>query len=336
MKLLRLAVMYFDPPPEGWNTWSIEVGGVTLCTVPVGEGPLVDGRLRLLVSAETPMEFPDIDEEGLIHVPEGQRKQCEQGLQIVADLIAVFGRCRRTILSPTPCAVLFVENSSERERLDATKGIPSSRRMISGLRFPIPRSDPLVSGLQDRLSGVALLAEAFSHTRDAGRYREFVRLFEAAFASPFDQLDKKLCQFLNPVFGYSRQEISDWVKFRDPITHADGRKSDLIALDVDVRRVTQRMEQAALDVLFNKAEWHKMSRTRRNLWMPIAFTTSKGGGGIIRQGSELSVQFQVFDDFQVFPVDLNVTVTNPPGSWWFRFHSEESEDQPNNPIEPTT
>jgi hypothetical protein len=214
--------------------------------------------------------------------------------------------------------MLLIEDSGERARLDVTKGIyVNQRKMISSFRFQIPRTAEMVSGLQDRLDGVVLLAEAFSHIQAAGKYREFVRLFETAFASSFDQLEKKLCQFLRPVFGYSRRELNDWVELRDPMTHADGKKSNVIALDADVRRVTQRMEQATLDVLFNKAEWHKMSKTRRELWKPIAYTTSKTGGGNILQGSALSLQYQMFDDFEVFPAD-NTEVTTYPESWWFR------------------
>jgi len=313
--------MYFDPPPKGWDSWSVPIGSVRLETRSAGDAPPVEGKLRLFVSAEIPIDFPDIDEAGFVCLPEDQRRQCEKALRIVADMIAVFGRCRRTILSPTPCVMLLVEDSGERERLDATKGIRlNQRKMISSLWFQIPRTDEMVSGLQDRVVGVVLLAEAFSHTQAAGKYREFVRLFEAAFTSSFDQLEKKLCQFLRPVFGYSRREIQDWVELRDPITHADGKKSDMIALDADVRRVTQRMEQATLDVLFNKAEWHKMSKTRRELWKPIAYTTSKTGGGNILQGSELSIQCQIFDDFEVFPVD-NTVVTTHPESWWLRLGS---------------
>lgn len=321
MKLLRLATMYFDPAPKGWDSWSVPIGSVRLETRSAGDAPPVEGKLRLFVSAEIPIDFPDIDEAGFVCLPEDQRRQCEEALQIVADMIAVFGRCHRTILSPTPCVMLLAEDLVERKRLDATKGIRlNQRKMISSLWFQIPRTDEMVSGLQDRVVGVVLLAEAFSHTRAAGKYREFVRLFETAFASSFDQLEKKLYQFLLPVFGYSRQETHNWVELRDPMTHADGKKSDVIALDADVRRITQRMEQAALDVLFNKAEWHKMSKTRRELWKPIAYTTSKTGGGNILQGSTLSVKCQIFDDFEVFPVD-NLEVTTYPESWWFRLGS---------------
>ena len=92
-----------------------------------------------------------------------------------------------------------------------------------------------------------------------------MRLFESGFALEFSQMAKKLTQFLNPAFGYTRSEIASWIEMRDPLTHADGKRSDLILLDSDVRKVTQRMEQAAYDVLFNKQMWRDRSRSRRNL-----------------------------------------------------------------------
>lgn len=316
--------MYFEPPPEGWNSWRTQIGNVTLNTLTLGAVPPIEGKLRLLVSAETPIEFPDTDKEGFIYLPEDKREQCEQALQIVADLISVCGRCNRSVSSASPCWALIVDDGDERTRLDSTKGVKTKKKMLSEFWFQIPRNDELISGLQDRLSGVAILAEAFSHTRAAGKYREFVRLFEAAFALQFTKLEHILKRFLHPVMGYTRQEIGKWIDFRHPITHADGRKTEQLVFDVDVRKVIQRMEQAAIDVLFSKADWHCKSITRRQLYIPPAITSNSEGSGIIKQGSTPTIKFQIFDEFGVFPLDLNAVITNPPKSWWFKVHYEES------------
>jgi len=169
------------------------------------------------------------------------------------------------------------------------------------------------------LAGVALMAEAHSHRLASGRFREYVRLFESGFAMQFSQMSRKLHQFLHPAFGYTRAEIVSWIELRDPLTHADGKRTNIILLDGDVRKVTQRMEQAAYDVLFNKAIWHEWSQSRRDLWRPSGLTTSVSADLVIRQGSEGSFTFQVFDEFGVFPRDLQCILSPPPEEWWCKF-----------------
>ncbi|HHL39805.1 MAG TPA: hypothetical protein ENJ37_04815 [Deltaproteobacteria bacterium] len=318
--------MYFEPPPQGWASWKFQFGDVSVSTIPIEKSPPVEGKLHLIVKAEIQIQPPEIDNDGFINLPEKERRLCEATLENVANLIAIFGRCHRSISSVYPCAVLLVDDRDKRKSLDATKGFRAKQSHIIGHHFQIPVDSNLVSGLQDRLDGVALLAEAYSHRHESGRYREYVRFFEAAFALQFSQLQKKLLQFLNPAYKYTRQEIDNWANMRDPMTHADGKKSDYILTETDVMKVTQRMEQAALDVLFNKEKWHDRSRSRRNLWAPIAATTSPTGDLIIRQGSKLSVKGQLFDEFGVFPMDLNAIIQTPPENWWFKFETKSKEE----------
>ncbi|MEJ2671493.1 MAG: hypothetical protein P8168_04670 [Deltaproteobacteria bacterium] len=329
MKLLRIASMYFEPPPTGWSSWEFKFGDITVSTIPVGTAPPIEGKLRLIVKAEILIQALKEDGEGFINIPEKERRQCEETLETVANIISVFCRCGRSISSPFPCVALIIDDPKEREHLDKTRGFRTMRSLNIGHHFQIPQSNNLISGLQDRLGGVALLAEAFSHKMQSGRFHDFVRFFEAAFALSFNQVQKKLLQFLNPVYGYTKEEIADWVRMRHPLTHADGKKTDFIFLDTDVRQLTWRMEQAALDVLFNKGKWHDPSRTRRQVWVPIAATTSAKGDLMIRQGSELSTKFQLLDDFGVFPMDLQSVIQTPPESWWFKFENVNPEEQTN-------
>lgn len=334
MRFVRVASMYFEPPPSGWSSWQCRFGQVTVGTLPIGQAPPAEGKLRVIVTAEISIPPPEVDEEGFLALPEQARRQCETALEEVANIIAVFGRCRRSISSASPCAALIVDDASERVFLDKTRGFHAKRSMLTGHHYQIPVSDDMVARLKDRLDGVALLAEAYSHTKEAGRFHEFVRFFEAAFALPFSQLDKKLAQFLNSAYGYTRSEINGWVRMRDPMTHADGKKADRIMVDADVRRVTHRMEQAALDVLFNKETWRDRSRSRRTLWRPIAATTSPEGGLILREGSTPSLTFQLFDEFGVFPLDLHAVLVKPPDSWWYRFEAPDHEARANQAMKP--
>jgi hypothetical protein len=329
MKLLRLTSMYFDPPPTGWSSWEFTFGDVTVSTIPIGTAPPNEGKLHLIVKAEISIQSLKIDDEKFINLPEKERRECESALETAANIISVFCRCGRSISSAFPCAALITDNPDERESLDKTRGFRTMRSRNIGHHFQIPLTNNLISGLQDRLEGVALLAEAFSHRMASGRFHDFVRFFESAFSLNFRQIQKKLMQFLNPVYGYTRQEIADWVSMRDPMTHADGKKTDFILLDTDVRNLTWRMEQASLDVLFNKETWHDPSRSRREIWVPSAATTSAKGDLMIQQGSALALKFQLFDDFGVFPMDLQAVLKTPPESWWFKFENINTEEQSN-------
>jgi len=334
MKLLRLSTMHFTPPPQGWNSWTTQVGNVTLKSNTL-DTPPVEGKLRLLVSAEIPITFLDIDQEGFVNIPINEREQCERALQIVADLISICGKCERFVSSASPCWALIPDNPDEKTKLKLSKGLKSKKKQRLSFSTQIPQNNEIVTKLQDRIDGIAILAEAYSHNRDSGKYREYVRLFEAAFALPFTNLEKILADFLLPAMGYKRQEIKHWVGFRHPITHADGRKTERLVFDVDVRRITQRMEQAAVDVLFNKLDWHHNTITRRQIYIPPAFTSAREGDGIIRQGSTPVIKFQIFDEFGAFPMDLNAVITNPPESWWFKAYQEEPSNGSDMDIMPT-
>jgi hypothetical protein len=158
----------------------------------------------------------------------------------------------------------------------------------------------------------------------SARYREFVRLFELAFARDFTQMDKKLAQTLRPSMGYSQAEVRAWQALRHPFTHADGKKTNEIALESDARKVIQRMEQAAIDILLNKAAWGTWSANRREVWTPEAITVDASGKGIIRQGSAPSVEFLLLDEFRAFPILLGLQHTGLPQTWWHRASPSET------------
>ena len=80
----------------------------------------------------------------------------------------------------------------ELNKLNSTNGIFVIRESISSAQGSIPLDSELLTQLQDRLPAVALLAEAQSHNLSVGKFHEFVRLFEYAFALPFRQVKKKL------------------------------------------------------------------------------------------------------------------------------------------------
>ena len=322
MQLLRIVTVTFDPSPKLQKSWSLQFGDSKIYTMKLNVEE--SKTWTTLLVAEREIDFPVIDQNEYVIIPEQDRRQLEFAIETIANIISVFGRCKRFISSATPCVALVTENMEELKQLNNSKGILGSRMSITSASGVNELDSDLLSQLQDRFPAVALLAEAHSHSLAAGKFHEYVRLFEYAFAMQFSQLQKKLLQFLNPVYGYSSDEIKSWTQIRDPLTHADGKKSNEIYLDSDARKVVQRMEQAAYDVLFNKKVWHDKSRERREIWTPIAATTNDAHDLVVKQGSEPSIIFQVLDEFGVFPMNLNAILNPAPNEWWHKMSDKNA------------
>ena len=127
--------------------------------------------------------------------------------------------------------------------------------------------------MRDRAHGFALLAEALSHAHPTGKFHEFVRFVELALGLSSSALAEPLGIFLEAARnqGFSRGESLQWVvHLRHPATHADLLRQQTFLLGADVWPVIPRVEQAAYDVLFNKADWHAPTATRTQPWTPPA------------------------------------------------------------------
>lgn len=258
-----------------------------------------------------------IDGDGYIIVPEEPRRACEKGIESLANILAVFHRCGRKIASPILCIAFSDLQDSERSTLNASKGFPRPQGR-SAVHSPLNLTDPtLVRALADRLAGVALLAEAQSSKHLVARYREFIRFLEHAFARSLARLEKKLSQFLaSGDLGYTRCEVQGWITPRHGAVHGDRQKHEDLVMERDVRRFLPRMEQAAYDVLFNKAVWHDPSQARRSTLRHYAATTNTGIR--ITQGHGCSIQAQILDPFDAYPLNLQGIGIRPPANWWHR------------------
>jgi hypothetical protein len=322
MKLHRLSVVHLNPIPNGWQFCTLEIGSsehkVRIEVIPRQANTNKKKQLTATTagwSVNATMllgSLPDIDEKGRIVIPPEVRVPCEEAIEHVANLISVLEGCSRSILSPIPCIALQHENEQERKFLQESAGI---RREVQsseiGLRFSIPRSDAqLMASLSDRMMGVALLAEAYSGGGESAKYRDFVRFFELAFALSSSKIEKKLAKFLLPAMNYTRQEVRSWMEMRNPYSHADPAKGSFLASATDIRRFLLRMEQACLDVLFNKSKWMSADPDRRSVWIPSAISTSASGNVIAAQGSKVPAIFRAFDEFGVYPRDLGAVVTS--------------------------
>ena len=81
MKLIRLALLTFTPYSKDLDSWEIHLEGVALTGRTVRESNSDKNTLRLLVEAEIPIEFPEIDDEGCVLIPKEPRKKCEQAIE---------------------------------------------------------------------------------------------------------------------------------------------------------------------------------------------------------------------------------------------------------------
>jgi hypothetical protein len=109
--------------------------------------------------------------------------------------------------------------------------------------------------------------------------------------------------------------------------HADQRND--FSVEADLRPVIDRMEQAALDELFNKENWRDHTTDRRSLWTPRAGTDGPEGMVFVTQGdSPPPLEGQLLDEFGVFPMNLDAVIEDPPEEWWPREHPNSSKTEP--------
>lgn len=326
MKLVRLALLTFDPAPEAWREWVLHTDGASIQTEWSRE--LESGGLQIFVVASTGLsERPEVNGDGLVIVPEEPLKLTEALIETAANLVAISERCKRSISSPMPSVAFLPEDQETREWLDGTNGI--LRNHSGGIVSTSGPSIDLDTTLQlssDRSDGVALLAEALAHEHPTGMFHELVRLFERAFRlSPYKRkLVQPLAEFLAGAdsMNYTPSEVERWIiTLRHPATHADSRRS--FVLESDVRPVIPRMIQAAYGVLFNKEVWRTPSTQRRDLWRPTSGTTRESFDIYLVRGTPMRMQLQSFDEVGSYPLDLDVGLRMPlPPELWAKWPSE--------------
>lgn len=338
MKFARLVTVQLTPAAAGHIPFTLEGGNTHLAEIPLKVNQGKDRTSQMLVGATTTLSVvPVPDEAGYIRVPEIERRECETVIEYYANLVSIRHRVARTLSSPEPPALLIAEDQAERDILASLAGIKvnSTRRM-----HPIPRFEPddkVLAGLNDRSDGVALFGEALS-TTPLGKFRDYIRLFELAFACDRDALAKGLTAFLSPLgMGYTRREINAWLSKRDAASHADLQRSTEFVLEGDVVDYVNRMEQAAFEVLMNKKNWHDRSAEYRRLVVADVFTTSSDNiAYTVTRDRAMDVQAQILDDFAAYPRNLAATLKIPEEQgYWKRAGGNTVLAGPINVIDPS-
>lgn len=314
MYLIRLAVIKCSQHPEEWaGHWQITTGRVRIWPLLMEQK---EGNTFFLVGAKVKVPLPKVNDDGEVEIPNRERRLCEEAIEFAANAMSIQQRCHRRITSPNPAVVFEVENDEEMSFLNSCMP-PKLGFGIKGVYpYAKPKDFKIFNDLSDRPGGISLMAEAINQDSPSGKYRDFMRLFENAFAlAPSDQLVKKLYQFLNPKMGYTRSEIRSWIQRRDGISHGDLKKSSRILLESDVRLIVGRMEQAAYDVLLNKSDWRSASRARKERWSPAAVSTGLHSNATVSPGA--SVTITLLDAFEVFGSDNFAFYKEGfPKQWW--------------------
>lgn len=154
------------------------------------------------------------------------------------------------------------------------------------------------SSLRDRPAGAALLSQALATNTAIGKYIAFCQLFENAFASPLGQLAQTVATFLaGNSLRYSLVETEHWFAQRGSAAHGDLRIAKQLADEVEIGRFVFRMQQAAYDVLFNKATWHDRSLDRRDIWRPTTAVLDDPNDFQFVAGVPTNVQMRLFDPY---------------------------------------
>lgn len=314
MRLVRVVVVRLSGNPEAgpWS-WSGQDGPVR-----IQAQPLIDPNSIAVIADIDLSQRPDTTGDGLILVPDAERRQLEQSIERLADLLSVARRAKRQIISAVPEAALRDLTKEDRDWLEWVSGFAIVGINRINVDSSIPLASLPIAALADRYDGVTLLAEALSSDHETGQFRELCRVLERAFAcGPFELIDP-LTVFLRHFagFDYQRDEIDYWLRvLRHLATHADRRERFAIA--ADVVPVLGRLRQAGYDVLLNKANWRSRDTDRRDIWTP--FNGVLRNNGAIQLDAHTGYVYSEFlDAFGIYPYgrDFHIIV---PDDWYAVF-----------------
>ena len=144
----------------------------------------------LLTIASMPCEFQiTLDEEQRLLVPFDFRKSLEAKIEAMANMLSISFSARRGISSIDPFIAISEMSGDQAKILNQCHGISGQPTISTSADHSFDFTDTrIISLMLDRLDGLSLLAESYSTEHALSRYREYVRLFELAFARPLGRI----------------------------------------------------------------------------------------------------------------------------------------------------
>jgi hypothetical protein len=124
--------------------------------------PLGDPALVVVAADMDLSQRPVTNSDGLILLPEAERRLLEQSIERFADLLAVARRTSRRIFSAVPEAALRDLNQQDRKWTESVRGFAITGVSRIYVDSSVSLADLPVAALMDRRDGVTLLAEALS------------------------------------------------------------------------------------------------------------------------------------------------------------------------------
>jgi hypothetical protein len=312
MKLARLATVQIPTERANWPNFDFGSYQIHLLSSrKANQGTL------LLIAAIVGLEHRlKRTADNKLVIPVRLRRSAEEVIEHYANLLSISNFSRRQISSPAPSVALISETPLDDALLQGATGFffPEANNAVPSGAFELNLEKHL-NQLEDRLDGVALLAEGICHQHSTGRFHESIRLYERAFGVGGHRLIRPLADFLaGSGHGYSACEVKRWMVIRDGTIHADRRNNMLF--EGDVTWIVERVMQANYDVLLNKLVWRSDCTNRRNVWQPVCGTSSPGCDIFGTQGSDFKIRFKLFDQFNRFPLNLGVSFRTLPPQWW--------------------
>lgn len=242
---------------------------------------------------------------------------CHRIVRFFASYLSVVHQVKLVICSPMPSFAIVPDTTEETSSLKECEGMNVNRDAIHGEEILFEFDGDAFQLTCDRPEGLEALAEALRLNSDLAKYREYIRLFEMAFAHSGIGLYKPLLRFLSSGKAeFTKDEVRDWFdRLRSRAIHSD-REEPIFGFEIAKSMV--RMKLAAYDVLFNKVNWKSHDHSRRKGLIPIS------GPGFITQGKQGMLVMRLFDDFGAFPMNLNAGLQSLPKEWWSKVRSNSA------------
>lgn len=261
-------------------------------------------------------------ESDTIKIHENIINKVNKNLEDVINLISLSQNTGKNISSTKPSVFLESENLNDTAILQKIKRI-SFNKLVNLARQNIEHTfdlDFCLNNFNDRLDGVKIYSEANSTKTSSGKFREYIRLFEKGFKSSNSGLIKPLSDFLLSYtkLNYDKSEIENWINMRNKSIHANCKDGFLI--EREIISLIPRLEQAAIDILFNKSNWGNRSINRRNLFEFKRGIKDSNNNIFLPPLSNENLHLMFFDESKTFPINLkaNFDQKKIPRNWWYQ------------------
>ena len=273
---------------------------------------------RMMVAAtRTCNEALAIDNEEAV-IDDSLVETHHKAIEYYANLLSIQYRTGSTIVSPEIYAGIQPVDDEAKAHFAQAKRIKRNSLSLGNRMWPNDVKG-CFNELIDRQDGVSLLAEALSHSHPTGRLHEYFRVIELAFTVSYRAACQHiLLDYFKPTqYKIGRAELDSWIDARDKSTHAD--KNPFILLS-ETRKVIDRVELAAYDVLFNKAMWKDKGIDRCSIFAPVYYPLNNEDEVVIARGSAPRMDFQVFDGFHTYPLYLGKDLPVNLSAEWIVAH----------------